>query len=169
MPATYKPIATQTLGSNAASVTFSSIPATYTDLVLITQSASTGVSENIGLQFNADTGNNYSYTEVSGNGSTAASTRQANFSRANLTDRIGTSVDLGECDIISNIMNYANTTTFKTLISRANTVDTIFPGANATVGLWRNTVAITSITVMQSGSVNFKTGSTFTLYGIKAA
>ena len=62
MASTYEPIATTTLGSAASSITFSSIPATYTDLRLVlvhTPSASTG---NAQMQFNSDTATNYSYT-----------------------------------------------------------------------------------------------------------
>ena len=67
---------------------------------------------------------------------------------------------------IINIQNYSNTTTYKTILGRANNAVT---GVTETVGLWRSTSAITSMTLLQSyGSDLFKTGSTFTLYGIKA-
>jgi hypothetical protein len=67
---------------------------------------------------------------------------------------------------IINVMNYANTTTYKTSISRGNN------SANrvrAYVALWRNTAAITSIQIITNGAINFATGSTFTLYGIASA
>ena len=63
------------------------------------------------------------------------------------------------------IMNYSNTTTYKTALSRSNNANT---GTDAIVGLWRSTAAINSIVVLISGN-QFATGSTFTLYGIKSA
>jgi len=63
-------------------------------------------------------------------------------------------------------MNYANTTTYKTSLTRGNiaTVATL-----ATVGMWRSTSAITSIKIERDGSNLLAAGSTFTLYGIAAA
>jgi hypothetical protein len=166
---TYEAIATQTLGSAAASVTFSSIPGTYTDLVLICQPASTTSSDNVGLRFNGDTGNNYSSTCLSGDGSSASSSRTTNFSYINVANIIGTTGTLGGMTTISHIMNYSNSTTNKTVINRTSQNGATFNGVEAIVGLWRNTAAITSIVVRQTGSPNFITGSTFTLYGITAA
>jgi hypothetical protein len=62
-------------------------------------------------------------------------------------------------------MNYSNTTTFKTMLNRSNVPST---GTGATVGLWRNTAAISSLTIT-SESGNLQSGSTFTLYGILKA
>jgi hypothetical protein len=79
MPAgnTYEAIATQTLGSAAASVTFSSIPSTYTDLVLVCNfETSSNAIAGVYIQFNGDTSTNYSSTNLIGNGSTAESSRQ---------------------------------------------------------------------------------------------
>jgi hypothetical protein len=64
-------------------------------------------------------------------------------------------------------MNYANTTTYKTVLARSNVTD--FRVA-AIVGLWRSTSAINTIQLRSdNSSYNFTTGSTFTLYGISAA
>ena len=71
---TYVAIATNTLGSAAASVTFSSIPGTYTDLVIVTQAIS-ATADNVGIRFNSDSGSNYSQTWLSGNGTSAISSR----------------------------------------------------------------------------------------------
>ena len=157
--ATYEPIATTTLGSAASSYTFSSIPSTYTDLVLIvyTKSAST---DNLAIQVNGDTGTNYSNTYISGNGSTAISGRNTSVSQAYIT---GTGTSFGTS--IINFQNYANTTTYKTFIGRGSWTDY---QVRASAALWRSTSAISSITVLCTGD-NFQTGSTFTLYGIEAA
>ena len=162
MPSTYEPIATTTLGSAAASVTFSSIPSTYTDLVIVINGAYVSSEDaSPGLRFNSDSGSNYSETGLDGNGSSASSFRDANATSAilgSMSNTISTT--------IINIMNYANTTTYKTSISRGNN------SANrvrAYVAMWRNTAAITSIQIITNATPNFATGSTFTLYGIKAA
>lgn len=160
MAVTYEPIATTTIsGSSTSTITFSSITGTYTDLVLIA-AGNLGTAGSINFQFNSDTTSNYSITLVYGDGTSALSTRT---SATNLPSvYFGT----GQSNGIVNIQNYANTTTYKTVLSRSNNADGF---TSARVGLWRKTPeAITSITLTpQSG--NFVAGSTFTLYGIKAA
>jgi hypothetical protein len=167
MPATYEPIATTTLGSNQTSVTISSIPATYTDLVLIIN-AKNDTLTNTEIRFNGDSTSNYSNTALSGNGSSASSSRESNNTSISI-DNVAymTTGDFSYSNIIQ-IFNYANTTTFKTLLARANSAAN---GVDAIVGLWRKTPeAITSLTILTTtGTRNFITGSTFTLYGIKAA
>jgi hypothetical protein len=165
---TYVALATSTLGSAAASVTFSSIPATYTDLVLVLQPASTTFADNVGLNFNSDTGSNYSSTNLSGTGSVASGARAAS-PYVQVTNIIGTTGTLGAMTSTIHIMNYANTTTYKTVISRTGQIGATYNGNEVIVSLWRNTAAINTIVVKQSGSPNFITGSTFSLYGIAAA
>jgi hypothetical protein len=164
MPSTYEPIATQTLGSAAASVTFSSIPATYTDLIIVTQAISAS-ADDVGIRFNSDSGTNYSQTWLSGNGSSAFSGRYSSSTSVYLDiyGSMGTTL-FNNANV--QIMNYANTTTNKTFLSRSNRAGA---GVDAIVGLWRNTAAITTIVLAPTSGVNFSTGSTFTLYGIKAA
>jgi hypothetical protein len=159
---TYTPLATTTLGSAAASVTLSSISGAYTDLVLVCNATSSSGSPNgLFLQVNSDTATNYSSTRLYGTGSAAASVREST------TDRImtGWTSSTGMTTMITHLMNYSNTTTYKTTISR--TSDSV-SRVNATVGLWRSTSAITSIKLISEGT-NFNSGSTFTLYGIAAA
>jgi len=160
MPATYEPIATTTLGSAAADVSFTSITGTYTDLVLIavTQIGSSG--DYLGVQFNSDTGSNYSRTRLSGNGTTASSERDTSQVRFNFYAQPTSNFAVN----ILNIMNYSNTTTFKTVLCRT---DQAALSTNAYAGLYRSTSAITSIKLI--GPSNFSSGSTFTLYGIKSA
>jgi hypothetical protein len=155
MASTYTPIATQTLGSSSASVSFSSISGTYTDLVMVFN----GVADNnVNLRFNSDTASNYSSTRIRGDGSSASS---AFF--ANQTSMVG-SYDPGQSISIWQIMNYSNATTYKSALNRGGGAGT---NVEAYVGLWRNTAAITSVTVIVSGT--FSTGCTFTLYGVKSA
>ncbi len=171
MPATYEPIATTTLGSAQSSVSFTSIPQTYTDLVLVSQNkTSATVSVRVDMTFNSDTSTNYSCTRVYGNGSTTTSDRFSSASALDVGFMPGTD-GTGYGMIVLNIMNYSNTTTYKTVLDRWSSQEggSIHKYVVAEVGLWRSTSAITSITFVTNGSFNFASGSTFTLYGIKAA
>jgi len=165
MPSTYTPIATTTLGSATNEVIFSSIPSIYTDLVFIAN-AKPSTSAYMGYgQFNGDTGTNYSETLLYGTGSTAGSNRESNRTNCyfgNWTTQNSTSSFTA---YIINIMNYANTTTYKTAISRSADAGT---ETNAVVNLWRSTAAITSFK-FSLNTGNFVAGSTFTLYGVKSA
>lgn len=160
MSATYEPIATTTLGSNQSSVTFNSFSG-YTDLVFIGQVKTDTNTANLSLQFNGDTGTNYSYTVLEGNGSNATSGRAASIDRA-IIGNLG-NPDFGT--FICNVFNYSNSNTNKTVLTRNNSTNA---RVQATVNLWRSTSAITSATlIMQSGYV-LLSGSSITLYGIKA-
>jgi len=165
MTATYDCIATTTLSSAQSSVTFSSIPGTYTDLVVVIQAFWTTVPSNmyIYMQLNSDTGSNYSTTILSGDGSSALSTRFSNRTNMNM-DYAATLVDEEPTQRNINIMNYSNTTTYKTAIWRSNRAGA---GTDAMVGMWRSTAAITTILFdLETG--DYASGSTFSLYGIKA-
>lgn len=167
MPVTYKPLNTTTLTTSSASVTFSSIPATYTDLVVVVNAgAVTNGVPGLQMQFNGDTGSNYSGTRVQGNGSSVGNTRNS-----------GTQIECGNYDAgfpsfsnggltwVCNIQNYSSTTAYKTAIARYNSYIEVV----GMIGMWRSTSAITSVTIKTPGNGDFASGSTFTLYGIAAA
>ena len=156
---TYTPIYTTTLGSAQSSVTLNSFSG-YTDLILIA-SGTVGTDGAVRFQFNGDTGSNYSSTLLYGNGSSAISVRGSNETTGS-GGRLGTVVSTS----ILQFMNYSNSTTYKTVISRGNSSNAIVA---TQVSLWRSTSAITSILVKPESAANFDAGSTFTLYGIKAA
>jgi hypothetical protein len=162
---TYTPIATTTLGSAAASYTFSSIPSTYTDLILVFSGTNNQAvnTADYTLRFNSDSGTNYSRTAAMGNGSTTNSVRGSNQTSLFLTYWGAPSTT--QTTIITNILNYANTTTYKTVTTRnANSAS----GTDITAGLWRSTSAINTILITNTVGT-FSSGSTFTLYGIAAA
>lgn len=161
MPATYDKIATNTLGSATSTVTFSSIAGTYTDLVLIMNSNSNSGTIDSVMRYNGDTGTNYSWTELQGDGTSATSAR---FSTQNYIYTMNQYTSSISTSIIS-IQNYSNTTTNKTALIRNNNAAAY---VNAAVGLWRSTAAITSVTLLSTAG-SYAAGSTFTLYGIKAA
>lgn len=160
--ATYEPIATTTLGSAQSSVTFSSISG-YTDIYVVCDFVLATSAASLGLRFNSDTGNNYSDTMLAGNGSAASSSRQTSnsFIRSGYWET-------GRSQTNISIMNYSNANTNKTTISRQFQSGTSTSYVVTNVGLWRNTSAITSITLFGDGG-NIASGSTFTLYGIAAA
>ena len=167
MPSTYTPIATTTLSSAVATVTLSSVPSTYTDLILVINSKTSfnASADAMYLFFNGDNVNaNYSITRLFGNGSSATSDRYGASYMGWLSTDFGTT--------IVNIQNYANTTTYKTYTASSKSSGT-YGISGATVGLWRGstgsaTQAITSVRI-DDVSGNFQIGSTFTLYGVKSA
>jgi hypothetical protein len=162
MPAgnTYTAIATQTLGSAAASVTFSSIPSTYTDLVIVCNIIRTTGSD-VEFQLNSDTGSNYSFTYLFGDGSSTGSGRASSQTKGNL----GYSSSTNPMTLIIQAQNYSNTTTNKTLLARSSAASST---VSAIVNLYRSTSAISSI-VLTPNAGNFNTNSVFSIYGIKAA
>lgn len=167
MAVTYEPIATTTLGSSQTTVTFSSISGSFTDLVLVCSMKMGASTYQPILRFNSDTGSNYSSTSLYGNGSSAGSARHTNQNGIYANPGAGAGTAGNFLPWIVNIMNYANTSTYKSTVERFNNADSV---VNAGVGLWRNTSAITSVSLTaESGSNDFQAGSTFTLYGIKAA
>jgi len=165
---TYVALDTQTLSSTASSVTFSSINQGYTDLVIVVNTRTTYSTDNgprIQLQFNGDTGSNYSATRVYGTGSAAGSNKESNqlsMTFGYIASSFSSNTNPG--NHIVNIQNYSNVTTYKSVLARWNATDNAQPvGAN--IGLWRSTSAITSI-LLKPEVGNFVSGSTFTLYGI---
>lgn len=164
MPATFQPIETKTLANDAASVTFSNIPQNFTDLILIAsaQRAITGSGGAGTMRVNGDTGSNYSSTLLYNDGNSAFSFRWSNQTSFQAAFNSG---DGSYAVNIIHIMDYSNTTTNKTVISRVG-----FPGTNSRVqagaNLWRSTAAINEITLLATSDI--ESGSTFTLYGVKA-
>lgn len=167
--ATYSLIASTTLGTAAADVTFSSIPATFTDLVLVSSATTTLDGRDLRMRFNSDTGTNYSYTFMGGYTS-ATSGRSTGAAYIQMGNFIGTSSVYPSLEITS-IQDYANTTTYKTSLTRHNqsqaNVSSGYTEVMGQVNLWRSTAAINSITLSLNSST-YTAGSIFKLYGIQA-
>jgi len=137
---------------------------TYTDLVLVvTVGNSANANRDLVLNVNGDTTSLYSGTTLGADSSASTSSRDSNFTYFRTW---GSSNNTPSTSTIINFMNYSNTTTNKTMLSRANSVAWVM---GAAVHLWRSTAAITSITIKNESATNFVAGSTFTLYGIQAA
>lgn len=160
LPVTYEPIATVTVTTATAGISFTNIPGTYTDLVI----AGLGIASadaGINVQFNGDTGSNYSFTFLYGDGTSAVSGRNSNQTNAS-----GGRLGVNGAVSLFHIMNYSNTTTNKTMISRGSNAGAL---TIAVVSLWRSTAAITSISLARGNGGDFSANTTMTLYGIKAA
>jgi hypothetical protein len=164
---TYTPIATTTLASATNSYTFSSISGSYTDLILVAANITNASSTNsLFLRFNGDTGSNYSSTFMEGTGTLTKAFGLANRTVIDTGYYVGLSTtNPGQVNF--SIMNYSNSTTFKSVLSRFQQASGAAPGTSSTVSLWRNTAAITSVEVRCD--VNLGIGTTLTLYGIAAA
>ena len=167
--ATYTLISSNVLSSSAASVTFSSIPSTYTDLVLrcSTRDSADTPNTEIYIRLNGDTATNYSSTHLWGDGSTASSLRRSNTTG-------GYVVPNEPATYTTN--TFANSEFYIPSygVSQNKPISGFgAPETNATAAsplgvaatLWRNTAAITSITMYSAN--NFIVGSSFYLYGIK--
>ena len=163
--ATYIPIATQTLGSAAASITFSSIPGTYTDLRLVVSNAMTVAGGNdLQFRFNGDTATNYSITGMHGSGTaaTGVTTPSTTIIDPDASSAVGTSATIPNLYMMD-VFSYAGSTNKTCLI--VNSEDHNGTGdVGVSVALWRSTAAITSITAL-CGS-NLLTGTIATLWGI---
>jgi hypothetical protein len=161
---TYVALKTATIsGSSTNTVTFSSIPATYTDLVVVFNGALTSGTYDCLTSFNNDTSTNYSITGIRGNGSTVTTNTVANRNYI-YPDYFTAVTTTFESNFIMHINNYSNTTTYKTVLTRANTLSRYVA---ASVNLWRSTAAINTITFL-AGANNWAAGTTFSLYGIAA-
>jgi hypothetical protein len=167
MTTTYVPLYTTTVATATPSITISSIPPTYTDLVLVCSVLTTTTSASVNIQFNADTASNYSYTVLDGNGSAVQANRQSNTTAIQLaawSSNLGSTTALSP--IICNINNYSNSTTNKTVLTRSTAYGASSVSIDAFVGLWRSNAAITSL---QINSSNFAVGTTVSLYGVASA
>jgi hypothetical protein len=167
MANTYTLIASNTVGgAGAASITFSSIPATYTDLLIMSSARSNragAVDDDINIKLNGAT-TNFTYVYLRGSGSAVASSSGSTGYIATMTCANATANTFGNTEIY--IPNYASAN-YKSILSDSVTEN------NATesyafffADLWSNTAAITSVGFVSGTSNNFVQYSTFFLYGI---
>ena len=173
MPITYEPIATTTLSSAATTHTFSSIPATYTDLKLILTLRSTGAyGGNTGLfYFNGNnTGSNYNEAWLKGNGTAASASRSfSNPYFSNTLDCPAASSTAGQYSlVIIDILGYRGST-YKTVLSQTSNDKNGSGTILSAIHLWNNTAAITSVSIGMGAGEQLAIGTTATLYGILRA
>jgi len=164
LSSTMTPIATTTLTASAGSVTFSNIPQTYTDLVLIATPCSTGTAQpDVYMQVNGSS-SSYARTRLGGNGSSVFNTNITGETYWVLGPMERTA---GSTTNVCHLLGYSNTTTYKSMLNRS--ADSSI-ATQVMIQSWNNTSAITYIYLYpEPAKGSFEVGSTFTLYGIKAA
>lgn len=169
----YELLQTTVLGSNAATVTFTSLGSysayKHLQLRIVARTATTGSGANdtISLQMNNATGANYAYHELSGNGTSVTSA--AGTSRSDILAAYTSSNDATASAfsaVVIDILDFSSVsknTTTRSLSGRAQTSTRV----SLLSGLWNNTAAVTEIDIFLTSASNFITGSRFSLYGIK--
>jgi hypothetical protein len=168
MAATYEAIATVTVGSGgAANIEFTSIPATYTDLLLKVSARVTvaDFADSLTITFNSNTGNIYNERVLSGNGSTvvsAARTSQSSWQYTLVPGSTATASTFGNFEFY--IPNYAGSTNKSVSIDQVTENNATSASARLTAALFADTAAISSIKLAASTITQY---STATLYGIK--
>jgi len=152
---TYDLLASTTLASSASSVTFSSIDQSYGDLVLVFDGTLTG-NASINFQLNSDTGSNYNYVLMRGNGSSGDSSDSVNVAFGTFGYAVGQTL------VKIELLDYTATDKHKSILSRLNNSTYTFAHANR----WASTAAINRIDFILSGGESFAAASTFNLYGV---
>ena len=176
----YESISTVTVGSGGSStVTFSSIPSTYTHLqIRIFGQTSRGTygSDELTMRVgngSVDTGSNYSVHNLTGNGASVSSGGSANTSNINLNYKLGTTTSNAFGVLIIDILDYANTNKYKTVrnltgVDINGTVAGFGGEIELSSGSWRSLSSINTITFTPTNA-NFTQYTSFALYGIKGA
>jgi len=170
MATTYEPIATATLSVAAASITFSSIPQTFTDLRVVIWGTHATAGDISVMRFNGDTATNYVNTYMRSTSTSTGAVSVNDYTVApyiGLTNR-GSSTTVPEI-AIADIFAYTDTSKFKSVLTEAAELrDSTSGQVTAFTSIWKSTAAITSI-VIRDDSYNLAAGYMATLYGIKAA
>ena len=163
---TYVPLATITLASTDSSITFSSIPATYRDLIVVFQYSSTVSNPLLTIRFNGDSGSNYSMVNMIGSSFGGASSSSTTFTSIYPEggNQSGPGTELGRGIWKFEIMDYSATDKHKTVLQRHNSIQASATWTTAQASRWANTSAITSINFNTSNAMAI--GSTFSLYGV---
>ena len=169
----YESIATVSVGSAQSSIVFSSIPSTYKHLqirYLARSARTTSTGATMLVQFNSDTGNNYAYHILYGDGATPTAYNGSttnvirSYSVASSSSSNTQTYGVGVIDIL----DYGSTSKYKTLRHLGGYDRNGSGEINLASGLWQSTSAISTITLtLAEATANYETNSTFALYGIK--
>jgi hypothetical protein len=164
---TYIALANTTLATASSSVTFSSIPATFRDLICVASILGSATDIQGRIRLNSDTGGNYNWSRITGPGGSAPTAdsatgategRLAIFAQANASNRAQYKFE---------ILDYSATDKHKNIVNRADqAVDSSAAGTELFITRWANTAAVTSVEIRGTG--NFAIGSTLALYGVIA-
>jgi hypothetical protein len=171
----YESIATVTAAGGEASLSFTSIPSTYASLQIrgIAKDTNTASDQTLSMdvRFNSDTGANYAYHYLEGNGTSATASGANSQTKITINGSTLRETSASSTFAVSllDIHNYASTTQNKTLRYFSGMDKNTGTTASKTTigsGVWLNTSAITTVTLIAPITA-FKAGSTFALYGIK--
>lgn len=159
-------IATTTLTTGATTITFNSIPSTYTDLRLVFfQAGSSTIYGRPNMRFNSDSGTNYSTITIVGEGTAASSSNWQTESSVRPSNYY---LGSGVAFVTYDILDYKGTSTYKTVLTTQNADQNGSGSVTNAVSMWKSTSGITSIELLHpSGAPDtYSTGTTVTLYGI---
>jgi hypothetical protein len=161
---TYDLIASNVLGSNATSVTFSSldtIAASYRDLIVVQSARVVTTSDSFRIRINGDTGTNYNAVRMRGDGSAASSNSASSAAGPVYMTQSDTLSSTTRDVSIIHFFDFSQTNKHKTFLAR---IDNSALSTNAGAYRWASTSAITSIELTSNDT--FQSGSSFYLYGI---
>lgn len=173
--AAYELISTTVLGASQASVTFSGLgtsAAAYKHLQLrmVVRTDRGFADDRMIYRFNSDTGSNYAYHQLRGNGADVSGGDVGGTSATGAsTGRIsgGSSAASSYAGCVLDVLDFASTTKNKTARSLTGMTSNNYISLDS--GLWMSTSAVTSITLLSAFSANFVSGSRFSLYGIRGS
>lgn len=161
------PLANITLGSSASTVTFSSISGSYRDLMLVVTGTTGSLNENLYMRFNDDSGSNYYFVFMRGNGSATSSGTNDTLIGGAASIIFASYGTFSNSTVGTNqvhIMDYSATDKHKTVLTRFNSADT---NTGSVAARWANTAAVTKVLCFPN-STTFSAGTTLALYGVSA-
>ena len=166
MPDTFTLIASSTVGSGgAANIDFTSIPSTFTDLCVKASIRLTGADDYFLIRFNSST-TSYTVRVLEGSGSSASSgTNTIIYGRADSSTQTASTFSNAEFYV----PNYAGSTNKSLSIDSVQENNATAANMTLSAGLWSNTSAITSISLIQPGGMSLAQYSTAYLYGVKSS
>lgn len=167
-PSSFDSIATAT-PTGTSTVTFSSIPSTYTSLQIRLSGLTASAGYDFILQLNGDTGNNYARHSLYGTGSTVTATGTTATNRIIIDSAATGTYTTSPMVALIDIHDYASTTRNKTVRSFEGSDNNGTGDVTLVSGLWLNTAAVTSVTISVLGGINYAAGTSIALYGIKGA
>ena len=163
----YDSLATANGNGSTATITFTGIPSDYKHLQVRVLARVTAGGEDLTLRFNGDTGTNYTRHRLTGSGTAAAAAGNASTTGITTLGSAGMPSATSTYAVsIMDILDYANTSKYKTVRMLSGQDSNGSGGVDFTSGVWMNTAAVTSLTIYANSST-FPTASSFALYGVK--
>ena len=162
-------IAETLLGSAAASISFSSIPATFRHLLIVLAGRTDRASvtrDTVLLRVNSDSGANYDRQDLAAQNTTVTGSQSLAATSADVGTLAAANATAGRSGVLRLLIaDYAGTTFWKSFVSESAAMD---GGGNLIPrgGQWKSTAAIDTVAFTTAGAANFLTGTLASLYGI---